>query len=333
MTASLDRTIGVGGIVITLVGTGIVVLWPNKRWLGGLFIALGAAIALVAIVVWALAKSKKPDPNEVRLQELQAKLSELQSFSPELHLQFDNGSGTCIIPRPAEPPPEPTWEDIERFKEKYPELWQPPLNPRNFTNAFREMAIMRLSDYQIERYNKQLDKFFRQYEDYVNGRYRIDDLKSRSICINLELKNSGTSPATDLSILLKLPPSLIIACDPELFSYPKAPSPPKKPRPGETLNISDIVVRPYMPTWNPEAFRSPKADEIRWVGTSENSDHKVATFEIQKLNHGFAKPFPKPLIITFKDRDSINSFSIDFEIHAANLSAKQTGQLRVTISD
>jgi hypothetical protein len=332
MTASLDRAIGIGGIVIGLVGTGIVVLWPNKRWLGTVFVGLGFAIAFVAIA-WAVSRSKKRDPDEAKILELQTRLANLQSLSPKLQLAFDNGSDTCLIQQPAEPPLEFSSIDMERFKEKYPKLWQPPLDPRSLTNAFHEMAIMRLSDYQIEKYNDQLDEFFRQYEDYMNRRYGIDESKSRSICLNLELRNSGTSPATDVSVLLKLPTSFAIACDPKLFSYPKAPKPPKKPQPNETLRISDVVVRPYMPTWNSDAFLTPKPDDLRWLGETENSNHKVATFEIPKLNHGFAKPFPKPLIITFNDRDSMRSFSIEFEIHASNLPTMLTGQLHVVISN
>jgi hypothetical protein len=287
----------------------------------------------IALVVWAITRSKKPDPNEAKLQELHKKIADLESLSPKLRLQFENGSDSGAVERPADPPPEPSWEDIERFKEKYPELWQPPLNPRNMVNVFRDLAILRLSDYQIEKYNSELDEFFRRYEAYLNRRYRIDDFKSRSICLDLELENSGTCPATDVSVLLKVPASLTIACDPEFFSYPKQPSPPKKPQPGEIVRISDLVVRPHMPSWNRNALISPKPDEIRWLGISEQSDASVASFEIQKLNHGFAKPFPKPLIVTFKDRDSINSFSIDFEIHAANLPAMQTGQLHVNALD
>lgn len=269
--------------MIGLIGTGIVVLWPNKRWLGGVLVALGLIIALAAIVVWAVTRSKRTDPDEAKLQGLQRKLAELRSLSPELRLQMDNGSDTRLIPRPLDPPPEPSWEDIERFKEKCPELWQPPLNPRNITNAFRELAILRLSDYQIERYNTELEEFFRRYQDYVNRRYRIDEFKSRSICLDLELKNSGSCPATDVSVLLKLPKSITIACDPRLFSYPKAPSPPKKPQPGEIVRISDLVVRPHMPSWNPNALISPKPHEIRWRGISEQSDESVASFEIEKL--------------------------------------------------
>jgi hypothetical protein len=51
---SIDRTVGVGGVTIGLIGTGIVVLWPDKRWIGWVFIALGLLIAVLAIV-WALA--------------------------------------------------------------------------------------------------------------------------------------------------------------------------------------------------------------------------------------------------------------------------------------
>src|SRR5437899_38528 len=51
---SIDRTVGVGGVTIGLVGTGIVVLWPEKRWLGWVFIGLGLLIAFVSIA-WTLA--------------------------------------------------------------------------------------------------------------------------------------------------------------------------------------------------------------------------------------------------------------------------------------
>ncbi len=333
MTVSVDRTIGIGGIVIGLIGTGIVILWPNKRWLGWAFIALGLLIALVAIAMWAVIRLRRPDPNEERILELQTRLTELESVAPQLRLQFVNGLDSCLVQRPADPRPEPSWEDIERFKEKYPKLWQPPLNTQNFANAFRELAVERLSDYQIEKYNNRLDDFFRRYEEYLNRCYQIDDFKSRSICLDLELKNSGTSPATDVSVLLKVPISLNIACKPGLFEYPKAPSAPKKPYPGETVNISDLVVGPHMPRLDPSSFFAARTDQIRWLETTDNPHQRVASFEIQKLNHGFAKPFPKPIIITFNDRHSIKSFTIDVEIHAANLPAKQRGQLQVVISD
>jgi hypothetical protein len=88
-----------------------------------------------------------------------------------------------------------------------------------------------------------------------------------------------------------------------------------------------------MPTSNPDALLTPPPDKMRWLGETENSDYRVATFEIRKLNHRFTESFPKPLIITFKSRESIKSFSIEFEIHAANLPTMLTGQLHVVISN
>jgi hypothetical protein len=52
---SIDRAIGVGGVSIGLIGTGIVVLLPDKRWLGWVFIAVGSGIAALA-VLYAIAK-------------------------------------------------------------------------------------------------------------------------------------------------------------------------------------------------------------------------------------------------------------------------------------
>jgi len=51
---SIDRAVGVGGVSIGLIGTGIVALWPDKRWLGWVFIGVGVFIAVLS-VVWALA--------------------------------------------------------------------------------------------------------------------------------------------------------------------------------------------------------------------------------------------------------------------------------------
>jgi hypothetical protein len=51
---SIDRAVGIGGVSIGLIGTGIVALWPDKRWLGWVLIGVGGLIAIVSIV-WALA--------------------------------------------------------------------------------------------------------------------------------------------------------------------------------------------------------------------------------------------------------------------------------------
>ena len=54
MALSVDRVIGVGGLVLTLIGSGIAVVWPDKR-LGWIFIAAGLLIFLFA-VVWVVAR-------------------------------------------------------------------------------------------------------------------------------------------------------------------------------------------------------------------------------------------------------------------------------------
>jgi cell envelope opacity-associated protein A len=55
MALSIDRSVGVGSAVIGLIGTGMVVLWPEKRWFGWLFLAVALLIAS-GTIIWALAR-------------------------------------------------------------------------------------------------------------------------------------------------------------------------------------------------------------------------------------------------------------------------------------
>lgn len=54
MALSIDRAVGVGGVVITLIGSGVAVLWPNRR-LGWIFTGAGLFVFVLAMV-WMLAK-------------------------------------------------------------------------------------------------------------------------------------------------------------------------------------------------------------------------------------------------------------------------------------
>lgn len=274
----------------------------------------------------------QPDPEEAKIKELQKRLNELQSLSPRLTLQFENGLNYCSFQRPPVAPAEPSWEDFERIKEKYPHLWQAPLEV-GLINAFHQLSVGRFSEYEIEQYNGKLDQFYLRSQEYLEGSYKIDELKSRSLTLDVEVANAGNLPAEDIRVLVKFPTSLDL-CDLDRFSYPKKPTPPRKPQPGERLNISDLVARPYPSPFNAaDLSRALERQRVRWLGLSQENDFKVATFEVQKLNHPYSERCPHPIIVVFDNRDAMNSFTIEFEISAANVPGKKTGQLHVIVTD
>jgi hypothetical protein len=85
MAISIDRAVGVGGVSVSLIGTGIVVLWPDKRWLGWVFIGLGMFIAVLAMV-WALARWHTRQEFERKDQNLLQPLAK-----PAAHVEATHG--------------------------------------------------------------------------------------------------------------------------------------------------------------------------------------------------------------------------------------------------
>ena len=59
----------------------------------------------------------------------------------------------------------------------------------------------------------------------------------------------------------------------------------------------------------------------------------MATFEVQKLNHGYSEKCPQPIIVVFGNSEAIHSFTIEFEITAGNIPDKEEGQLHVIVAD
>jgi hypothetical protein len=186
---------------------------------------IGAIIGLVALVISIAEYYRK---KRAKINELQRRLNELQSLSPRLIVQFDNGSNHCSFQRPPAAAAERSWEDLERIKEQHPELWQRPLDVRQLTNAFHQLRSPRLSEYEIEKYNSARDQFFLRYEQYLSDCHKIDELKSRSLTLNVKVANAGNLPADDIRVLVKVPSPLDL-CESDRFSYPKKPTPPRKP--------------------------------------------------------------------------------------------------------
>ncbi|MGZ8843374.1 MAG: hypothetical protein ACXW18_06905 [Pyrinomonadaceae bacterium] len=82
-------------MTIGLVGTGIVVLWPEKRWVGWVFIGLGLLIALLSIV-WALAfryarkefEMSRPSPSAIPTQQPTQNLTQTGiDFKPHIEVK------------------------------------------------------------------------------------------------------------------------------------------------------------------------------------------------------------------------------------------------------
>lgn len=71
-------------------------------------------------------------------------------------------------------------------------------------NAFRQLSVDRFSEHEIEKYNSALDQFYLRHEQYLEDSYKIDELKSRSLTLDVEVANCGNLPAEDIRVLVKV---------------------------------------------------------------------------------------------------------------------------------
>jgi hypothetical protein len=129
VSLSIDRAVGVGGVTVGLIGSGIVVLWPDKRWLGWVLIGLGLLIAAFA-VVWALARwqARKEFERELPIASISPVRQQLnQTASP--HNEQRNEFSPKIEIHQNQAQVQPTVEP-RSFSEPHIEFTNPLIAPR-----------------------------------------------------------------------------------------------------------------------------------------------------------------------------------------------------------
>lgn len=279
---------------------------------------------------------------EKKIKELEKRVRQLEATIPQLQLQFADGSDRLTV-HPASIISEAhhVEQEMRGIKRMYPER-RPRVrehyDPNDFgklTNTFI-VSLNRMDDPDpddLVRYNDELPAFYESYESYLRKNYKVDELLSRTVKLEIAINNAGTAPAEDIGVFLNFDAGFKITVDENLFKPPKKPQPPKGPRPLSTIDSfrrhfdEDPFprVRITAPTFPPIA---PIAN-VTWSGLTRENDVQVAHFEIRKLNHGYSKNCPRLIYVIFDSFTDVRSFRIDYEITAANIPHKIHGSLHV----
>jgi hypothetical protein len=190
----------------------------------------------------------------------------------------------------------------------------------------RLIDFSRPSKGRIEQYDVDLDKFYKEYDEWFVANSEATNRARSTVKIDLSLTNSGTSPAEDIDVFL------YFGDDFELYneeSYPKSPrkpGPPEKPD-GPIAGLGRLSsVFPLGPPRFPVdlAARNVSSPTIRRTNSFEVNMH------VKNLKHHLEQGLG-PLFATFDSHDSARSFGIEYTIIAANLPKQIQGKLHVII--
>lgn len=275
------------------------------------------------------------DPVEQENRELRKQLEKLQAVSPKLSLRFqEEEAGNRMVIELDRPPAKPekyVREKIEQLREEYPAQWREP-------SPLGHLIVPPEEEYR--RYNADRERYFKQFEEHILGKWEREKKRLLSFRIVLELVNEGTAPAEDIDLYLHFPDGFRLLEESDLEDEEKIYGPPRPPQPprtsadiaSEQLRSSLRSARPYMPDLSglqslgsrlgPPSNVSPPT--IRETGSYE------VKWKVRRVKHKQHAPL-QPLIIVFDDHESASSFGIDYRLHAGNLPDEVKGQLHVVV--
>jgi len=281
----------------------------------------------------------EPDPLEAENRELHRRILELQNAFPRLAVSFVGQEAPeqyarFVLPASTDSVDGEVALKVEEIKAEFPKqrIYQAVPQNRKSTPTSQiqaQLAIAPAPQEEYERYNREVDEYLKSYERYMRDTW---ELKRRTIPFKIEIRNTGTSPAKGVDVLLRFPEGFRLFSEEDhedLPRIPEEPKPPKKPRTmlqimTESISsIQHLDIAPFpnftIPSYNYSSFaieRNQRGYNVR--------DHFLS------IKHGDTVVLPE-MFLTFDSYESADSFSCQYTIRPVNLPSPITGDLHFVI--
>jgi len=251
-------------------------------------------------------------------RELKIQVQKLKNLYPKLELRFPDEKGfyNYKIKKPGGW--NQSWFDDEMssVKVNYPYITFPEPNPNNPFAHLMPIRILPKVDY--EKYNSELDEFYKKYETYLQNLH--EDIQRRKLTLELtmQLINEGTCPAHDIKIHMHFPDGFELKDEESNSKIPTMPIPPNEPSIGG--------YSPLLPQFRFDIPKNPIHFGNRIKIRKTNS--YALTKPVDKLNHGYVHDIDK-LFVVYDSFDAVINFTIKYSITAGNLPESKKGKLHV----
>jgi hypothetical protein len=279
------------------------------------------------------------DPLEAENRELLRTISTLQNALPKLIVSFAGSDepehhASFVLPAPPDSMENEIARKIEELKAKLSKHHPPqatPPNPKSPGSLLQaQLAGLSYMDpipsEEYERYNQGTDDYLKSYEHYMRETWEVQAATRRSIRFEIEIRNTGTSPAKDVDVMLHFPDGFRLFSEEDLPSMPKEPRPPRKPRSRMQMMTDSIGLIPHLDMIRPSLpdLQMPSSFSIERTQSYDVRDHFL------RIKHGDKVVLPE-MFLTFDAYESACSFSCQYTVRPANLPTPITEDLHFVI--
>lgn len=287
----------------------------------------------------ALKLTSEANPEQDKIRELERELRELKGRSPELILSFGEKSQRISLnlnsPRLADPDAVET--TLRKLREDNPKIELPERDISSESNltireALEQGLWRQIPSADIEAYNSRLEEYFTAYRSYLEvTMLEYEHLRSLSLRFQINLQNTGTAPASDIDISMHFPDGFRLGMASE---FPRRPSPPKPPNKPNSLFDQLIRSTSFPDVIMPRALSPsdyPPSPPPNVSTPIIRKTHSYAVdLHVEYIKHQTSEPLDA-LYIIFESPEDVQSFSIDYQILAADLPKRISGKLHVIV--
>lgn len=270
-----------------------------------------------------------PDEKQKRIRELEERVQSMENSRPRLHLSFPGGASECSFTfepdtivtdadarayadgEVAKLGPHQTGASLQQMARKQHKV----LDDEVLASVMKSMSAFAgmMASNAIEN----LTRFHSNCAAYYSAIWKYTNDMRRTKEIQLVLENTGTVPANDVYVRLRLPKEVGIF--PQGLSI-TAPVPPVPP--GVSTKPAQISGQKTKPSVQ-HAFA--------YVGHQKLPEHWDLRFRLPRLNHHLTEQLVG-LHIHFPSPAAVASFEIEYRVSADNVPDAVEGRLKVIVN-
>lgn len=276
----------------------------------------------VVVIPEDLLLPEEQDSEEQELTKLRQELAELKARNPKLSLCFLNKLNRINVSLLAMENLD-TFKDREmnKIKQKHPKTIQPkkitetPSHTNKLGGSVIDLShivdpISALKNVMVEQYNKELDIYYKKYDNYLPSLWKIREKGKLSFEIRLLLLNNGTAPASNINVVINFP-QIIEIIDFKKLSLPKRPTPPSQ---DNSFSLSGITDSWRIPNLQGMTTLRDILNEKVVSGPKINYNKYIVKYWLNNLKHNFDYSF-ESFRIGFRSREEVCNFSCDYQLH------------------